>query len=95
MASNECSKAFHLTIVMEYCSVVNVIFIMEGALVILSWSDAHIQSRWCGDVGNIIQMAASVVSSLAWVCCLEQGRREQETCSKEICTGSVPRRDTW
>lgn len=72
----------------------NKILIYEGALVILCWSDGHIQSRWCGDVGNIIQMATSDVPSLAWMCCLEQGRMEQEIYSKERNTGRIPRHDT-
>jgi hypothetical protein len=71
-----------LTDVTQYPTVVNGIFILEGVLVILSWSDGHIESRVCGDVGYIIQMAISVVPSLAWMCCLENVRIVREICSK-------------
>ena len=80
---------------MEYRTVVNAIFILEGVLVILSWSDSHIYSRWCGDVGNIIQMATSVVPSLVWMCCLEQVRIGGEMCSKGNALGVSQHVNTW
>ena len=67
---------------MEYGTALNTICILEGALEILSLSDGHTDSRWCGDVGNIIQMATSVVPSLARMYCLER-----QTCTKKNALG--------
>lgn len=78
-------KWMFMNILLDHCNAIlsgcEYDLIWEGVLVILSWSDGHIQCRWCGDASNIIQMATSVVPSLAWTCCSEKQMVGQEICS--------------